>query len=177
MRIETAHQVFGNLKHRFDAACCSFASLQPSLSASCALPSGLLRHAILAIRRSRSSARTRWKQTHRTHIWCLFRQHRNRAARGAGRKVAGLAALCGIMSVPLSRRTEAHRRKSLQAQIACHCLYIGLHVRVAAPTLRQVQRRSIFPLLELYCVELEWRQCILAHAALVEVLLPRVFWT
>ena len=136
MRIETGQLVLRNVKQHLRAASCTFVSLQRSLSASFALPSWLLRHAILSIRRSPSSARTRWKQTHRTHIRCLFRQHRNRAARGAGRKVASFAAQCGIMSVPLSRRTEAHRRKSLQAQIACHCLYIGLHVRVAAPTLR-----------------------------------------
>ena len=147
MRIETAHQVFGNLKHRFDAACCSFASLQPSLSASCALPSGLLRHAILAIRKSRSSARTRWKQTPGTHIWCLFRQRRNAAARGARRKVACLAAPCLRSSRSLSARTESVRRLRLQAQIASHCLRIRLHVRVAVPTPREVERRSIFPLL------------------------------
>ena len=113
MRIETGQLVFRNVKQHLRAASCILVSLQRSLSASCALPSGLLRHAILAIRRSRSSARTRWKQTHRTHIWCLFRQHRNRAARGAGRKVACLAAPSFIISRSLSRSTECDRRLRL----------------------------------------------------------------
>ena len=136
MRIETGQLVFRNVKQHLRAASCILVSLQRSLSASFALPSGLLRHAILAIRRSRSSARTRWKQTPGTHIWCLFRQRRNAPARGARRKVACLAAPCLRSSRSLSARTESVRRLPLQAEIACHCLRIRLHVRVAVPTPR-----------------------------------------
>ena len=103
-------EVYGNLKLHFDAACCTFASLQRLLSASFALPRRLRRDAILRPRRSRRSARTRWEETHRTHVWCLLRQRRNDAARGARRKIAILAATCLRISVPLSRRTEGVRR-------------------------------------------------------------------
>ena len=136
LRIQTAQLLFSNVKKHLDTASCILASVQRSLSASSALPYGLLRHAILAIRTTRGSARTRRKQTHRTHIWCLFRQRRDAAARGAGRKVACLAAPCLRSSRSLSARTESVRRLRLQAQIACHCLRIGLHVRVAVPTPR-----------------------------------------
>ena len=136
MRIQTAHQVFGNLKKHFDAACCTFASLQRLLSASFALPRRLRRDAILGPRGSRRSARTRREQTGRTHVWCLLRQRRNDAARGARRKIAILAAPCLRISVPLSRRTEGVRRLRFKAEIARHQLRLGFRDRLAAPTLR-----------------------------------------
>ena len=135
MRIQTAHQVFRNVKKHLDAASCILASLQRSLSASSALPSRLDGDAILAGQKSGGSASARWELTHRTHIWLLLRLRRNGATRGACWKVTILAAPCCIISRSLSRRTEGVRRLRRTAQIALHFLRIGLHVRIAAPTL------------------------------------------
>ena len=117
------------------AVCCIHTFLECLLSARFALPRRLDGDAVLAVQRSGSSASARWELTHRTHIWLLLRLRRNGATRGACWKVTILAAPCCIISRSLSRRTEGVRRLRRTAQIAFHCLRIGLHVRVAAPTL------------------------------------------
>ena len=164
-----------NLETYFDAKCCIVASLQCLLSARFALPSRLDGDVIGSGLRSEGSARARWELTYMTHIWLLLRLRRNAAAGAARWKVAGLASPCCIISCPLPRRTEGTRRLRDTAQIAFHFLRIGLHVGVAAPTLGQVQRRSLFPSSQLCCVEHEWRQFTVAVAALVQTLFPGIF--
>ena len=67
------------------------------------------------------------------------------------------------------------RRLRQTAQVALHCLRIVLHVCVAAPSLGQVQRRSLLPLSQLCCVELVCTQFAAAAAGLVQALLPGLF--
>ena len=160
--------MFSNPKVSFVAVVCL-------LSAHFALPSRLDGDAILAGQRSGGSASARWKWAHRTQRLRELRLRRNGAEGAARWKVAGLASPCCIISCLLPRRTEGTLRLRDTAQIAFHFLLIGLHVGVAAPTLREVQCSSLFPSSQLCCVEHVWIQFTVAVAALVQTLLPIFF--
>ena len=80
-----------------------------------------------------------------------------------------------MISGSASRNTEGVCRLCFKAQITCHCLRIACHVRVAVPTLGQIKSTAFLPFLQFSCVELGWRQCTLAHGALIQTVLPRVF--
>ena len=157
------------------AVCCIQTFLQCLLSARLALPSRLHGDPILGPRRSGRSASTRWVQAPRTRVGRELRMSWNKAAGAARRKVAGCASPCTVISCPLPRRTKGTRRLRDTAQIAFHFLLIGLHVGVAAPTLREVQRSSLFPSSQLCGVEHVCRPQTVAVAALIQTLLPSVF--
>ena len=67
------------------------------------------------------------------------------------------------------------RRLRLTAQVAFHCLRVVLHGPVAVPTLGEVKRRTVLPLLQLCCVELVCKQFTVAIAAFVQTLFPCLF--
>ena len=67
------------------------------------------------------------------------------------------------------------RRLRRTAQVAFHCLRVVLNGPVAVPTLGEVKRRTVLPLLQLCCVELVCKQLTVAIAAFVQNLFPCLF--